>query len=94
MSYAELHCHSVFSLLDGAAQPEQLVARAVQLGMRSLALTDRDDLGGAVRFSTAAATAGVDGIIGAELTLDVRPPASPHAPLPTRAHTSPSTGGW
>ena len=71
MSYVELHCHSVFSLLEGAAQPEQLVARAVQLGMRSLALTDQDDLGGAVRFSTAAKTAAIAGIIGAELTVDV-----------------------
>ena len=68
--YAELHCHSTFSLLDGAAHPEQLVARAVQLGMPALALTDRDDLGGAVRFSTAAATAGLNGIIGAELTVE------------------------
>src|ERR1035437_3545140 len=60
--YAELHCHSTFSLLDGAAHPEQLVARAVQLGMPALALTDRDDLGGALRFSTAAATAGLNAI--------------------------------
>src|ERR1017187_8174727 len=69
--YAELHCHSTFSLLDGAAHPEQLVARAVQLGMPALALTDRDDLGGAVRFSTAAATAGLNAIIGVELTLEM-----------------------
>jgi error-prone DNA polymerase len=68
--YAELHCHSTFSLLDGAAHPEQLVARAVQLGMPALALTDRDDLGGAVRFSTAAATAGLGAIIGVELTVE------------------------
>src|ERR1019366_8335310 len=69
--YAELHCHSTFSLLDGAAHPEQLVARAVQLGMPALALTDRDDLGGAVRFSTAAATAGLNAIIGVELTVEM-----------------------
>jgi error-prone DNA polymerase len=68
--YAELHCHSTFSLLDGAAHPEQLVTRAVQLGMPALALTDRDDLGGAVRFATAAVTAGLKGIIGVELTVE------------------------
>ena len=68
--YAELHCHSTFSLLDGAAHPEQLVARAVQLRMPALALTDRDDLGGAVRFSSAAATVGLNAIIGVELTVD------------------------
>src|SRR5687767_3606019 len=49
--YVELHCHSVFSLLDGASEPEELVARAVALGMSALALTDHDDLGGAVRFA-------------------------------------------
>ena len=81
MSYVELHCHSVFSLLDGAAQPEQLLARAVALGMPALALTDHDDLGGAVRFATSAATAGIGGIIGVELTVDV-PVDVPAAKLP------------
>ncbi len=68
--YAELHCHSTFSLLDGASDPERLVERAVELGLRALALTDHDDLGGAVRFATAAKQAGLAGIIGVELTLD------------------------
>ena len=69
--YAELHCHSTFSLLDGASAPEALVARAQTLGLTALALTDHDDLGGAVRFATAARTAGLPGILGAELTVDV-----------------------
>ena len=51
--YIELHCHSCFSLLDGAASPEGLVDRARELGQRALALTDHADLGGAVRFSGA-----------------------------------------
>ena len=60
--YVELHCHSVFSLLDGAAVPEALVARAPALGMPALALTDHDDLGGAVRFAQAArASSDIDG---------------------------------
>ena len=66
--YVELHCHSAFSLLDGAALPEMLVARAAELGYPSLALTDHDELGGAVRFAQAASEVGVQGIIGAELT--------------------------
>ena len=69
--YVELHCRSVFSLLDGASQPEALAARAQALGYPALALTDRDDLGGAVRFSQATASAGIGGIIGAEVTIDV-----------------------
>ncbi len=67
--YAELHCHSTFSLLDGASDPERLVERAVEQGLPALALTDHDDLGGAVRFATAAKDAGLPGIIGAELSI-------------------------
>jgi error-prone DNA polymerase len=68
--YVELHCHSAFSLLDGAALPEKLVERAVELGYPALALTDHDELGGVIRFSDAASDAGLKAIIGAELTLD------------------------
>ncbi len=68
--YAELHCHSTFSLLDGASDPERLVERAVELGLPAMALTDHDDLGGAVRFATAAKAAGLAGIIGVELTVE------------------------
>ena len=69
--YVELHCHSVFSLLDGASEPEALIARAKSLGMPALALTDHDDLGGAVRFAQGAREAAIGGIIGCELTLAV-----------------------
>ena len=40
--YAELHCHSSYSFLDGASSPEDLVTRAVELGLSGLALTDHD----------------------------------------------------
>ncbi len=69
MSYVELHCHSAFSLLDGASIPEALVDRAAALGMPALALTDHDELGGFVRFAQAARTAGIDAIIGSEITV-------------------------
>ncbi len=68
--YIELHCHSNFSLLDGASHPEDLVKRAAELGMSALALTDHDAVYGAVRFSQAAKQLGVQPILGAELTLD------------------------
>ncbi|MBS1994150.1 MAG: error-prone DNA polymerase [Cyanobacteria bacterium SZAS LIN-3] len=68
--YAELHCHSAFSFLDGASNPEELVARARQLGLSALALTDHDDLGGIPRFAHAAREFSVEGIVGAELTLE------------------------
>ncbi len=68
--YAELHCHSAFSFLDGASVPEELAYRAKEIGLSALALTDHDDLGGAVRFASAAKELELEGIIGAELTLE------------------------
>jgi error-prone DNA polymerase len=68
-SYVELHCHSAFSLLDGAALPETLIARAKELGYPAVALTDHDELGGAVRFAQAGSEVGIGAIIGAELTV-------------------------
>lgn len=70
MTYIELHCHSNFSLLDGASPPEVLVTQAAELGMPALALTDHDAVYGVVRFSQAAQAAGIKPILGAELTLD------------------------
>ena len=67
--YVELHCHSCFSLLGGAALPEVLAARAANLGMPALALTDHNELGGAVRFAQATSEVGIGGIIGAEVTV-------------------------
>jgi error-prone DNA polymerase len=68
--YVELHCHSYYSLLDGASPPEALVRRAVELGYPALALTDHDGLYGAVRFWRAATEQGLRPITGAEVTLD------------------------
>ncbi|MHB8329416.1 MAG: PHP domain-containing protein, partial [Acidimicrobiales bacterium] len=67
--YAELHCHSNFSFLDGASHPEELVAEAARLGLDALALTDHDGLYGIVRFAQAARAVGLAAVFGAELTL-------------------------
>jgi len=67
--YAELHCASGFSFLEGASQPEDLVAQAARFGYKTLALTDRDSVSGAPRFFKAATDAGVKPIFGAEITL-------------------------
>ncbi len=67
--YAELHCHSYFSLLDGASAPEDLVQAAAEKGLRALALTDHDSLSGVVRFATAARRVALHAIVGAEVTL-------------------------
>src|SRR5690606_12064196 len=70
-TYAELHCHSALSLLDGASTPEALATRAAELGYPALAITDHDEMGGIVRFGVACDEAGIAGILGAELTVDV-----------------------
>jgi error-prone DNA polymerase len=67
--YAELHCHSNFSFLDGASHPEQLVEEADRLGLEALALTDHDGLYGVVRFAEAARALGLPTVFGTEITL-------------------------
>ena len=83
--YVELHCHSGLSLLDGASNPEALIQRASELGYHALALTDHDELGGAVRFAEAANQAGLRGIIGAELTITLPTLRSPLSASPLSA---------
>ena len=72
--YAELHCHSNFSFLDGASHPEELVEQAARLGLDALALTDHDGMYGVVRFAEAAAELGVRTVFGTELSLGLTAP--------------------
>jgi error-prone DNA polymerase len=67
--YVELHAHSAYSFLDGASQPEELAARAAELGYPALALTDHDGVSGSLEFAHAAKAFGVRSITGAEVTL-------------------------
>ena len=69
IGYAELHCHSFFSFLDGASTPEDLIERALAQGLHALALTDHDGLYGTIRFHKAAEKAGLRDLVGAEMTL-------------------------
>jgi error-prone DNA polymerase len=74
--YAELHCHTNFSFLDGASHPEDLVAEAARLGLSGLAVTDHDGLYGAVRFSGIARDLGLPTVFGVEFTLGTARPSS------------------
>jgi error-prone DNA polymerase len=67
--YAELHCHSNFSFLDGASHPEELATEAARLGMEALALTDHNGFYGVVRFAEAARAVGLPTVFGTEITL-------------------------
>ncbi|MBU6201365.1 MAG: error-prone DNA polymerase [Acidobacteria bacterium] len=66
--YAELHCRSNFSFLEGVAHPEQLAEQASTLGLHALALTDRNGFYGVVRFAEAARALSLPTVFGAELT--------------------------
>ena len=67
--YAELHAHSAYSFLDGANEPDDLAAAAVELGLEALALTDHDGVPGIVKHAQAGRTHGLPTIHGTELTL-------------------------
>jgi error-prone DNA polymerase len=69
MTYVELHAHSAYSFLDGASLPEELAARAAELGYEALALTDHDGVYGSLEFAHAAKAFGIRPITGAEVTL-------------------------
>ncbi len=64
--FVHLHCHSHFSLLDGASRIDGLVDRAKSLGMNALALTDHGNLHGALEFYRTSRDAGINPIVGYE----------------------------
>src|SRR5689334_20889224 len=69
LQYAELHCHSAYSFLDGASPPDELLAEAHRLGYPALALTDKNGIYGSLAFAHAAQPLGIQAITGAEVTL-------------------------
>jgi error-prone DNA polymerase len=71
--YVELHLHTCYSLLEGASKPPELASRAAELGYRTLAVTDRDNLYGAMAFARACHEQGIRPIVGVELTVAVDP---------------------
>ncbi len=73
-AWAELHCHSAYSFLDGASSPAELAQEAAKLGLRALAITDHDGMYGVPQFAQAAVRLGQAGaklgtVFGAELSL-------------------------
>jgi error-prone DNA polymerase len=67
--FAHLHVASCYSLRYGLAGPAELAARAAELGMPALALTERDGLYGAVKHAQACADTGIEAVLGADLVL-------------------------
>ena len=83
--YAELHCHSHFSFLDGASSPAELVEEAVRLGLHALAITDHDGFYGAPMLAEAAAAYDLPTVFGAELSLGLTGPQN-GVPDPEGSH--------
>ncbi|MGD8188420.1 DNA polymerase III subunit alpha [Brevibacillus ginsengisoli] len=67
--FVHLHVHTEYSLLDGTARINELIPRAVELGMKALAITDHNNLYGAIPFYRACKEAGIRPIIGLEVNL-------------------------
>ena len=67
MAFTHLHVHTEYSLLDGSSKIKELVARAKELGMDSLAITDHGVMYGVIDFYRAAKDAGIKPIIGCEI---------------------------
>lgn len=74
MSYAELHCLTNFSFLAAASHPEEVVARAAELGYAALAITDVNTMAGVVRAYTAAKDHPVHVLVGSEIRPVDAPP--------------------
>jgi len=69
MPYVELHCHSYYSFQEGASSIEELVETAKSLDYPALALTDHDNVCGALSFAEISKTANIQPITGVEITL-------------------------
>lgn len=65
--YVELHAASAFSFLEGASQPEDLIKRALELGMPAMALLDHNGFYGSARFHISGKCNGIQAHIGAEI---------------------------
>src|SRR5712671_6380684 len=67
MSFVHLHCHTDYSLLDGACDIDQLMQIMVEQKMPAVAMTDHGNLFGAVKFYNAAKASGIHPVIGCEV---------------------------
>ena len=100
--WAELHCHSSYSFLDGASSPRVLIEEAVRLGLTAIAITDHDGMYGVPQFAQFAASSrdqapgGLATVFGAELSLDIpsarRRPGSTSEPAGLMSASGPTYG--
>ena len=67
MSFSHLHVHTEFSLLDGSCKIKELLKRAKELGMDSMAITDHGVMYGVIDFYREAKAVGIKPVIGCEI---------------------------
>ena len=72
MSFAHLHVHTEYSLLDGFSKIKKLISRVKEMGMQSVAITDHGTMFGVIEFYMAAREAGIKPIIGLETYVAAR----------------------
>lgn len=67
--YNPLHCHSMYSLLDGLSKPTQIAERCLEIGSTACAITDHGNIAGAIKFHKAMSKVGIKPILGCEIYL-------------------------
>ena len=86
-NYVELHAASAFSFLEGASQPEDLIARAHELEIPAVALLDRNGFYGSARMHTSGERNSIRAHVGAEISTSAFGPRltpAPWLPHPSR----------
>lgn len=68
-NYNPLHCHSMYSLLDGLSKPSQIADRCLEIGSTACALTDHGNIAGAIKFHQQMKKRGIKPILGCEIYL-------------------------
>lgn len=66
-NFVHIHNHTEYSLLDGLGSVEEKVLKAKELGMKALAITDHNHLGGCLEFQAACKKHGIKPLLGVEL---------------------------
>lgn len=74
-NYIPLHCHSMFSLLDGLSKPSQIADRCHEIGVNACAITDHGNIAGAIKFYTEMKSRGIKPILGCELYICEKDPS-------------------
>jgi len=93
--FVHLHTHSNFSFMDGACPLEAMVARAAELEMPALALTDHQGLSGAIRFYKACHKVGIAPVIGCEVVIETAGLCGDEVELPPDARlVLPASAGF